>query len=252
MGKQSGARCMTHRENKGFPVVPHQRPFRTAPATVTHHAYLQHYRHLRARPHRRERCRLHRRQRRHPGRCGPGWRRQRLSGTSPRARSSSFCVARFARVTTRARARGRAGDRLTSRACACVRARVRDESSAIHAVLCARAARPRPSLPAAFPSQTDYLSGASSLDISYTGFPLGEAVDIKLCFTDEKIKKRPWRKYVNNLEKNKQCWQTADLLKILKKNAVTTGSGRHRLRLGRTPCEHRPLRIHRHGILQGC
>ena len=59
-------------------------------------------------------------------------------------------------------------------------------------------------------------------------FPAGETVDIKLCFTDEKIKERPWRKYVNNLEKNKQCWQTADMLKILKKDATTTaadGSG---------------------------
>ena len=98
--------------------------------------------------------------------------------------------------------------------------------SAIHALLCARAARPLtfPPRRLSAASQTDYLSGASSLDISYTGFPAGETVDIKLCFTKEKIKERPWRKYVNNLEKNKQCWQTADLLKILKKGAVTTGS----------------------------
>ena len=57
---------------------------------------------------------------------------------------------------------------------------------------------------------------------SYESFPPGETVDIKLCFLDSKIKERPWRKYVNNLEKNKQCWQTADMLKILKKAATTT------------------------------
>ena len=124
-------------EDKGF--SGHQRPFRTAPATVTHHAYLQHYRHLRARPHRRERCHL---RRRHQGRCGPGWRPRRLSGTSPRAFIIVLCRSLRER-SRRARARARrAGDRLTSRACACVRARVRDESSAIHALLCARAARP--------------------------------------------------------------------------------------------------------------
>ena len=98
--------------------------------------------------------------------------------------------------------------------------------SAIHALLCARAARPLtfPPRRLSAASQTEYTSGASSIDVSYTGFPAGETVDIKLCFTDDKIKERPWRKYVNNLEKNKQCWQTADLLKIFKKAAVTTGS----------------------------
>ena len=98
--------------------------------------------------------------------------------------------------------------------------------SAIHALLCARAARPLtfPPRRLSAASQTEYTSGASSIDVSYTGFPAGETVDIKLCFTDDKIKERPWRKFVNNLEKNKQCWQTADLLKILKKGAVTTGS----------------------------
>ena len=141
------------------------------------------------------------------------------------AQSSLFCVCPFASesVTTRSSALARrAGDRLTSRTRACVR----DESSAIHALLCARAARPLtfPPRRLSAASQTEYTSGASSIDVSYTGFPAGETVDIKLCFTDEKIKERPWRKYVNNLEKNKQCWQTADLLKIFKKGAVTTGA----------------------------
>jgi hypothetical protein len=130
-------------------------------------------------------------------------------------------VGRFASasVTTR-RARARA--RLTSRA----RSPVRGASSAIDALLRAPASRPLtfppPRLPAA--SQDEYTSGASFIDVSYSAFPPGETVDIKLCFTDEKIKERPWRKYVNNLEKNKQCWQTADMLKILKKGATTTAS----------------------------
>ena len=96
--------------------------------------------------------------------------------------------------------------------------------SAIHALLCARRPLTFPPRRLSAASQTEYTSGASSIDVSYTGFPAGETVDIKLCFTDEKIKERPWRKYVNNLEKNKQCWQTADLLKIFKKGAVTTGA----------------------------
>ena len=98
------------------------RPLRTAPATVTHHAYLQHCRHLRARPHRRERCRLHRRRRRHPERCGHGWRHRRLPGTSPRAIITVLCRSLRERVGHDARARARrAGDLLTSRARACVR-----------------------------------------------------------------------------------------------------------------------------------
>ena len=146
-----------------------------------------------------------------------------MPGTCPRAPTHFASVASRARRSRRA-ARARA--RLKSRA----RASVRGASSAIDALLRAPASRPLtfppPRLPAA--SQTEYTSGASSIDVSYSDFPAGETVDIKLCFTDEKIKERPWRKYVNNLEKNKQCWQTADMLKILKKGATTTaadGSG---------------------------
>ena len=70
--------------------------------------------------------------------------------------------------------------------------------------------------------QTEYLSGASEIAVSYTGFPRGETVDVKLCFTKAKIFERPWRKYADNIENNKQCWQTAELAKFLKQGAATT------------------------------
>ena len=138
MGKQSGARCETHREIKVFPVVPTPEaiPNRTCnrntpcvPSALSPSSRSP-----------------------SPARTLPPttpsprtvWSRLAtptlVRYVSPRVHHCFVSVA-SREVTTRARAR-RAGDRLTSRACACVRARVRDESSAIHALLCARAARP--------------------------------------------------------------------------------------------------------------
>lgn len=47
-------------------------------------------------------------------------------------------------------------------------------------------------------------------------------MDIKLCFTKAKISERPWRKFVDIVAKNKQCWQTAELAKFFKAGAYVT------------------------------
>ena len=54
-------------------------------------------------------------------------------------------------------------------------------------------------------------------------------MDIKLCFTDDKIKERPWRKFQDNIKKNKQCWQTAELKKFLKSGVSYSEQGQENI-----------------------
>ena len=54
-------------------------------------------------------------------------------------------------------------------------------------------------------------------------------MDIKLCFTDDKIKERPWRKFNDIIKKNKQCWQTAELKKFLKSGVSYRAEGQENI-----------------------
>ena len=46
-----------------------------------------------------------------------------------------------------------------------------------------------------------------------------------MCFHKDKIVDRPWRKFNDNINKNKQCWQTAKLAKFLKEGIGYSSSG---------------------------
>jgi len=53
-----------------------------------------------------------------------------------------------------------------------------------------------------------FLGGASEVNITWSNMTIAaDSLSIKLCFTDERISERPWRKYVDEIDKNKQCWQ---------------------------------------------
>merc|ERR1712100_257477 len=52
-----------------------------------------------------------------------------------------------------------------------------------------------------------------------------DTIAIKLCFHKDKIVDRPWRKFKDNINKNKQCWQTAKLAKFLKEGIAYDSSG---------------------------
>ena len=50
-------------------------------------------------------------------------------------------------------------------------------------------------------------AGVDSITVSWTGVASGDSVDVKLCYTD--VKSKPWRKFKDNVKKNKKCKQTA-------------------------------------------
>ena len=67
---------------------------------------------------------------------------------------------------------------------------------------------------------------ADTITVAWSGFTANNeaTVSIKLCYTDDKIVERPWRKYNGAVDKNKQCWQIPELTKFLKKG-VAVGDG---------------------------
>ena len=74
--------------------------------------------------------------------------------------------------------------------------------------------------------------GADSITVKWSGF--GNAADsmsIKLCFHKDKTVDRPWRKYNDNINKNKQCWQTAKLKKFLKEGIDYVAAGTETIEL---------------------
>ena len=78
---------------------------------------------------------------------------------------------------------------------------------------------------------TTLKTGASSILVKWSGFSDVSAseMDIKLCFTDDKIKERPWRKFNDIIKKNKQCWQTAELKKFLKSGVSYRAEGQENI-----------------------
>ncbi len=51
-------------------------------------------------------------------------------------------------------------------------------------------------------------AGVDSITVAWTeSLAFGDSVDVKLCYTD--IKSKPWRKFKDNVKKNKKCKQTA-------------------------------------------
>ena len=68
--------------------------------------------------------------------------------------------------------------------------------------------------------------GADSITVKWSDFTEpADTIAIKLCFHKDKIVDRPWRKFKDNINKNKQCWQTAKLAKFLKEGIVYDSSG---------------------------
>ena len=63
-----------------------------------------------------------------------------------------------------------------------------------------------PSTPCVSGTQT-LKAGVDSITVSWTGVPAGESVDVKLCYVD--VASKPWRKFKDNVKKNKKCKQTA-------------------------------------------
>ena len=63
-----------------------------------------------------------------------------------------------------------------------------------------------PSTPCVSGTQT-LKAGVDSITVSWTGVASGDSVDVKLCYTD--IASKPWRKFKDNVKKNKKCKQTA-------------------------------------------
>ena len=63
----------------------------------------------------------------------------------------------------------------------------------------------RPSNPCVSGTQT-VKAGVDSITVSWT-VASGDSVDAKLCYTD--IASKPWRKFKDNVKKNKKCKQTA-------------------------------------------
>ena len=71
------------------------------------------------------------------------------------------------------------------------------------------------------------LAGAhGTITVAWDGFTSNDeaTVSIKLCYTDDKIVDRPWRKFNKAVDKNKQCWQIPELTKFMKKE-VAVGDG---------------------------
>ena len=50
-------------------------------------------------------------------------------------------------------------------------------------------------------------AGVDSITVEWTGVLAGESVDVKLCYVD--VASKPWRKFKDNVKKNKKCKQTA-------------------------------------------
>lgn len=68
--------------------------------------------------------------------------------------------------------------------------------------------------------------GADSIRVKWSDFTVpADTIAIKLCFHKDKTVDRPWRKFNDNINKNKQCWQTAKLAKFLKEGIVYDSSG---------------------------
>ena len=71
------------------------------------------------------------------------------------------------------------------------------------------------------------LAGAhGTITVAWDGFTSNDeaTVSIKLCYTDDKIVDRPWRKFNKAVDKNKQCWQIPEMTKFMKKD-VAVGDG---------------------------
>ena len=62
-------------------------------------------------------------------------------------------------------------------------------------------------------------AGVDSITVAWTGVNAGDTVDVKLCYTD--IASKPWRKYKDDVKKNKKCKQTA----VEKDNLVVGATG---------------------------
>mmetsp|Transcript_9362 Transcript_9362/g.37941 ORF Transcript_9362/g.37941 Transcript_9362/m.37941 type:complete len:199 (+) Transcript_9362:152-748(+) len=68
--------------------------------------------------------------------------------------------------------------------------------------------------------------GADSIKVNWSDFTeSADTIAIKLCFHKDKTVDRPWRKFKDNINKNKQCWQTAKLAKFLKEGIGYSSSG---------------------------
>ena len=71
------------------------------------------------------------------------------------------------------------------------------------------------------------LAGAhGTITVAWDGFTSNNeaTVSIKLCYTNDKIVDRPWRKFNKAVDKNKQCWQIPEMTKFMKKD-VAVGDG---------------------------
>jgi hypothetical protein len=64
------------------------------------------------------------------------------------------------------------------------------------------------------------MAGADTLTVSWTGVTqkTGGELTIKLCYDKSQITSRPWRKFKDNIDKNKQCQQT-----VVESSALMTG-----------------------------
>lgn len=69
------------------------------------------------------------------------------------------------------------------------------------------------------------LAGAHSdtITVAWTGFTSNSeaSLTIKMCYTDDMIVNRPWRKYFDAVDKNKQCWQIPEMTKTLHSGIAT-------------------------------
>jgi len=63
-----------------------------------------------------------------------------------------------------------------------------------------------PSTPCVSGTQT-LKAGVDSITVAWSGVASGDSVDVKLCYTD--VASKPWRKFKDNVKKNKKCKQTA-------------------------------------------
>lgn len=52
-----------------------------------------------------------------------------------------------------------------------------------------------------------------------------DGIVLKLCYTKAKVFERPWRKFVNTIDKSKQCWQTAKMSKFFQKGVAYSVAG---------------------------
>ena len=71
------------------------------------------------------------------------------------------------------------------------------------------------------------------MKIEWTGFSTDAAdtMAIKMCYSKDKIKDRPWRKFVDGIDKNKQCIQSADKKKFLLESFSAQSSGSKSIKL---------------------